>query len=426
MAASLLGLGLLAAGAVWAQGTTRPASELLAPEETTLYYQLKTHAPPAGQRPHALDLAPASPAAGPTYIYTKPAAPQAPPAPVAPGPQPTPAPSLPAPAFKAAPPQAAPPATRPPEPARSPSATPPSLTLPAPSQTPPQAAPPAARPPEVPRLPSATPPGLTLPPPQGGPQVVKPAAPAPVLPRPHAGQPSDLPVLPLPAPAQPQVRPQQVPQPAPARPQAVTPPVQQGTHWTPAPPPRQAVPPLGAAGLRQPPQKPEQPPRADEKQEYAIQLDIPGPKRLYQLESEASLKERMRQEARKRGESLVFPEEPVLTKETYRGRNWSPMAMQVEPHFVCYGRLLFEQKNFERYGWDLGVFSPVLGVGKFYLDVALLPYHLGTRPCQQYECSAGYCLPGDPVPLLLYPPELSATGLAAEASAVTGMFLAFP
>jgi hypothetical protein len=56
----------------------------------------------------------------------------------------------------------------------------------------------------------------------------------------------------------------------------------------------------------------------------------------------------------------------------------------------------------------------------------LLPYHLGTRPLQQYECSAGKCMPGDPTPFLVYPEEISLTGLAAEVGAVTAAFFVFP
>jgi hypothetical protein len=100
--------------------------------------------------------------------------------------------------------------------------------------------------------------------------------------------------------------------------------------------------------------------------------------------------------------------------------------MQVEPAYVAHGRLLFEQKNFERGLWDLGLFTPVVESTLFYFDVAALPYHLATRPCQQYDTSAGKCLPGDPAPFLLYPPELSYSGLVAELAVGTAMFFIFP
>jgi hypothetical protein len=184
----------------------------------------------------------------------------------------------------------------------------------------------------------------------------------------------------------------------------------------------------GKAQLQPPPQRMPEKPRSqtDDIAAYGVQLDVPGLGRLTRLESEGALKERMRQEALRYGERLVFPDEPILAKEPYPGRHWPHLARLVEPHYVNHGRLLFEQKNFERYGWDLGPITPVLAAGKFFWDVAWLPYHLGTRPCQQYDSSAGHCLPGDPVPFLLYPPELSLTGALTQAGTVAGLFFIFP
>jgi hypothetical protein len=170
----------------------------------------------------------------------------------------------------------------------------------------------------------------------------------------------------------------------------------------------------------------------EEPQEYQVALEPPGPLRLFRLESEKALQERIRQEVRDRTppgatpERTIFPEEPVITRQPYAGRSFPPGNVAVEPCYLCYDRLLFEQKNFERYGWDLGPISPFLSAAAFYWDVAWLPYHIFTAPCRQYECSAGYCLPGSPAPLLLYPPELSLTGFVAEAGAVTALFLIFP
>jgi hypothetical protein len=169
----------------------------------------------------------------------------------------------------------------------------------------------------------------------------------------------------------------------------------------------------------------------DEGQGYEVQLEPPGPLRLFRLESENAMRERMRQEVRERTppgtppERLVFPEETVITRQPYAGRSFPPGNLSVEPSYLCYGRLLFEQKNFERYGWDLGPISPLLSSARFFWDSATLPYHLWTAPCRLYECSAGYCLPGDPVPLLLYPPELSLTGLAAEAGTIVALAAIF-
>jgi len=161
--------------------------------------------------------------------------------------------------------------------------------------------------------------------------------------------------------------------------------------------------------------------------DYTIPLTPPGPERLFRMETEQDLKERMRQEAHNRGERdpLVFPDEPVLTTEPYAGRNWPERKLLVEPDYVCYNRLLYEQLNLERYGWDIGPLQVPLAVAKFYLDTLFLPYNQWTDPCRS-ETSAGYCLPGDSVPFLLYPPEWSLTGAIAEAGVGVALFAMFP
>jgi hypothetical protein len=162
--------------------------------------------------------------------------------------------------------------------------------------------------------------------------------------------------------------------------------------------------------------------------EYQYLVQPPGPEALYKLESESEFFVRLGQEWRDQGhkDRLVFPTEPIVSNEVYLGRAWPGYALTVEPNYVNYGRLLFEQPNYERYGWDLGVLDPPLSAGKFFLDVALLPYHAFTDPFRHFESSAGYCLPGDPVPLLLYPPECSLSGAMAEAASVLGTLAVFP
>lgn len=135
----------------------------------------------------------------------------------------------------------------------------------------------------------------------------------------------------------------------------------------------------------------------------------------------------MKQETReRRPEELVFPDKPVLTKEPYFGRNWPSRKMLVEPHFVCHKRLHFEHVNSERFGWELGVFQPLVSTAQFYRDVAMFPMHAFSYPRRCYDCSAGKCLPGDPVPLYLYPPEFTLTGTAAEGLSIAALLAIFP
>ncbi len=100
--------------------------------------------------------------------------------------------------------------------------------------------------------------------------------------------------------------------------------------------------------------------------------------------------------------------------------------MVIEPNYVIYRRLYFQQNNFERYGWDLGPVTSVVSAATFLADFLTLPYHAFTDPCRCMESNAGWCLPGDPVPLMLYPPELSLTGTLAEAGTVLALVAIFP
>jgi hypothetical protein len=123
---------------------------------------------------------------------------------------------------------------------------------------------------------------------------------------------------------------------------------------------------------------------------------------------------------------IVFPTYAPVPPPQSTFRGWPTLPEYVEPAYVCYGRLFFEQINSERYGWDFGLVHPLISAGIFYWDVATLPYHLGTEPLRCYECNAGYYLPGDPAPLLLYPPKLSVTGTLAEAATIGLLFVIFP
>ena len=259
---------------------------------------------------------------------------------------------------------------------------------------------------------------LPVAPPAAAPVVVAPAVPAP------------LPQAPLPAPV--------VTRPAawsPASPYAV-----KNAASAPAPLPPVAAKPLpvpAAAPLApspikltamQAPKPPDGKAANDESQEYFVQLEPPGPQRLFRLESEQSLHERMRQEALQRPspDRIEFPSYKLLSDTPFVARDWPLQTETAEACYVCYGRLFFEELNAERYGWDLGVIAPVVSALHFYKDLALLPYHIGTQPFCCFDCSAGYCLPGDPVPYLCYPPKLSLPGTAAEAATVLALMAIFP
>ena len=157
--------------------------------------------------------------------------------------------------------------------------------------------------------------------------------------------------------------------------------------------------------------------------EYQIRLEPPGPELLFRLESEDQLQERIRQEAKQRNipEQVEFPNKPTLSQTPFQARAFPSLTCQVEPLFVMHRRLYFEDLNHERYGWDLGFIQPLVSLGAFYKDVLLLPHNMASRPHTRYEASAGYCMPGDPVPYLLYPPQVTLPGSLFEAGVWVGL-----
>ncbi len=166
----------------------------------------------------------------------------------------------------------------------------------------------------------------------------------------------------------------------------------------------------------------------DDQIDFFIRPELPDPDRLFGRESERQFFERIRQDAKSRLGSapVLFPQQVPVSKDTYQARSFPRAQSTVEPSYVSHRKLLFEQPNFERGGWDFGAAQPVIGLGIFYYDMALLPYHYWTRPHEHGETSAGKCLPGDPSPLLYYCEPWSWTGAAAQGSVIVGGVFLFP
>jgi hypothetical protein len=163
-----------------------------------------------------------------------------------------------------------------------------------------------------------------------------------------------------------------------------------------------------------------------ERDEIRSLLEMPGLERVFHVESEPALFERIRLDFAGRNQRVEFPKDPIVGEgKAYAGRFWEPRVTQVVPNLVIYTPLYFEEKNAERYGWDAGIFQPIISAGYFYADLLLFPYNLGAMPPWTHECSAGYFLPGDPVPYLIYLPPWSWCGTAMEAGAIVGYALLY-
>lgn len=112
---------------------------------------------------------------------------------------------------------------------------------------------------------------------------------------------------------------------------------------------------------------------------------------------------------------------PTVVKPGY-----GPAQAVLEPSYVVHRRLFFEEKNAERYGWELGFAQPFVSAGYFFKDVLLWPAHLTSNFFERYDTSAGKCRPGDPVAYYLYPPNITLKGGVVEAGVVIGTAFLLP
>jgi hypothetical protein len=120
--------------------------------------------------------------------------------------------------------------------------------------------------------------------------------------------------------------------------------------------------------------------------------------------------------------NLSLAPDPKKAPPPYQSRTGTtpPMRMLLEPGYVVHRRLYFEDRNSERYGWDVGFAQPLLSLGIFYKDVLLYPAKHASNRRERYDTNAGKYMPGSPVPYLLYPPEITLAGYAVGAAAIVG------
>ena len=128
---------------------------------------------------------------------------------------------------------------------------------------------------------------------------------------------------------------------------------------------------------------------------------------------------------------MQFPElkptVPAGTQYVSKTTSLVPRNMEFEAGFVVHNRLLFEEKNSERYGWDLGFIQPLVSTAAFYKDVLMWPHNVvSSLVVGRMDTNAGKCLPGSPTPYYLYPPGLTITGTVAEGIVITGLSFVIP
>ncbi len=105
---------------------------------------------------------------------------------------------------------------------------------------------------------------------------------------------------------------------------------------------------------------------------------------------------------------------------------YAPARAVLEPAYVVHRRMYFEERNSERYGWDLGFAQPFVSAGYFFKDVLFWPAHLTSNLFERYDTSAGKCPPGSPVAYYLYPPNITLRGGLVETAVVIGTVMLLP
>lgn len=181
----------------------------------------------------------------------------------------------------------------------------------------------------------------------------------------------------------------------------------------------------------QPPQK-DQPGTLEQQNQMALEDEgrytPPSRAQLYRVDSEFSLAEMAIQLRKSSGKTaLEFPDsENMRITSSMKPRNFQQTVTSKQPSYVVYQPLYFQQINHERYGWEFGVFQPIVSTGQFYGDVLLFPYKFAANPPWWCDTNAGYALPGDPVPLRFLTTPFSWRGVIGEAGVAVGGAALFP
>jgi len=183
-------------------------------------------------------------------------------------------------------------------------------------------------------------------------------------------------------------------------------------------------------------------PEQKEKADRAKYVRLPPPGEVFAFpndpELEKKILDRLRQDELAAGRNpenkypatVTFPPGPLIGGGVaYQAKTttYPPMQVHHEPLYVVHRRLHFEEKNAERYGWDLGIIQTFVSAAYFYKDVLLWPNSLASGVVSGFwDSNAGKCLPGSPTPYMLYPPGLTITGGLFESVVITGVSFVIP
>lgn len=116
-----------------------------------------------------------------------------------------------------------------------------------------------------------------------------------------------------------------------------------------------------------------------------------------------------------------------MDKGEYSERVVSRTVLQWEPTNLWYHPVYFEDVGLERYGHShRPLLQPFVSSGRFFGQVATLPYQMALRPASSREFALGYYQPGEWAPKKKYQLPFNEEASAAEFLWITGLVLLIP
>ncbi|MBT4693380.1 MAG: hypothetical protein HOB73_08560 [Planctomycetaceae bacterium] len=116
-----------------------------------------------------------------------------------------------------------------------------------------------------------------------------------------------------------------------------------------------------------------------------------------------------------------FPKQCRIGLDAYDLRNWEPIKFTWKASALAQKPLYFEDVQLERYGHTMGPWlQPARSGAHFFLNIAVLPYHMGIHPWNECQYSLGYYRPGSLAPRQIPAFPLNVKASLWQAGAIIG------
>ena len=122
-----------------------------------------------------------------------------------------------------------------------------------------------------------------------------------------------------------------------------------------------------------------------------------------------------------------LPEEVTFTDKPYEMRTFAESSYMWAASDLYYNPLYFEDVPLERYGHtNHPLLQPIVSIGKFSGQLALLPYQMTLDPIRKQVYPLGYYRPGEWHQPKLYQIPFNAEAAVVEGAVITGLIFLIP